>query len=340
MKIDLLCNDGSPLGITSKTLWGDSKRIGIGGAEYALITMCEAWAKAGHEVVLYNNPWEADASPFEQRFISAFNPQDNRDVLIIFRSPNPMGVEATGLKVWWSCDQKSVGDFKGFAPLVDKIVCISDFHMNYFKTTYGIENSIVIDLPVRVDDYEGKDIEKVKHQCLFSSVPDRGLHVLGRMWPAIVEAIPDAHVVITSDYRLWGAGAMNEKHRLYWMKLKNFTFLGAVPRARLIEEELKAELLPYPCMYEELFCIAVAEAQVAGCYPITTLIGALEETNMGALIDTVAPNQKDDKRFSDLVIQFLLDENLRSKSVELQRMARERFSPQRILKEWDRKVFQ
>jgi hypothetical protein len=158
------------------------------------------------------------------------------------------------------------------------------------------------------------------------------------MWPTIVDAVPDASLVITSDYRLWGAGALNEKHRLDWMGRKNFTFLGAVLRERLIEEQLKAELLPYPCIYEELFCIAVAEAQVASCYPITTMIGALEETNMGTLVNT-SPSPHDDRRFVNIVIQSLLDEDLHSKAEALSQKAKERFDPKRILAEWDAKVF-
>jgi len=54
MKIEILCNDGSPLGVTSKTVWGDNFRIGLGGAELALITLCEAWHERGDEVILYN----------------------------------------------------------------------------------------------------------------------------------------------------------------------------------------------------------------------------------------------------------------------------------------------
>jgi len=156
MKIHLLCNDGSPLGVTSKTVWGDNNRIGVGGAELALITMCEEWTKAGYEVTLYNDPWEAEASPFQQLPIRAFNPKDgNRDILIVFRSPNPQSVMVNNcLKVWWSCDQQTVGDFKSFSSTVDKIVCISPFHQEYFRNVYGINNTMFIDLPVRLDDFE------------------------------------------------------------------------------------------------------------------------------------------------------------------------------------------
>ena len=96
--IHFLTNDGSPLGPTSKTIWGDHQRIGLGGAEIAMITLCEEWTKAGHEVVLYNNPWETNASPFEQRSIDSFRPEDDRDILIIFRSPNHRVGNAVGQK--------------------------------------------------------------------------------------------------------------------------------------------------------------------------------------------------------------------------------------------------
>jgi len=150
MRIEILCNDGSPIGVTSKTIWGDANRIGVGGAELALLTMCEQWHLAGHEVILYNllSPISSDVSPFEQRLISQFDPKDRRDILIVFRSPNSKAIVANGLKVWWSTDQYTIGDFAKFSSYVDKIVCISEFHRNHFKQTYKIDNAIVIDLPM------------------------------------------------------------------------------------------------------------------------------------------------------------------------------------------------
>ncbi len=102
MKIDILCNDGSPLGITTATIYGDSRQVGVGGAELALLTLCEAWHHEGHEVRLYNNPRDRTSSPFQQFAISQFNPDDVRDVLIVFRSPNPRAYHARGLKVCWA----------------------------------------------------------------------------------------------------------------------------------------------------------------------------------------------------------------------------------------------
>jgi hypothetical protein len=99
MKIDYLTNDGSPLGVSLATLLGnDPNQVGTGGAEAAMLTLCEEWTKAGHQVRLYNDPRPGWDSPFEQLPIGAFNSQDNRDVLIVFRSPNLRMIDAKGLK--------------------------------------------------------------------------------------------------------------------------------------------------------------------------------------------------------------------------------------------------
>jgi len=339
MKIDILCSDGSPIGVTSKTVWGDSWRIGVGGAELALITMCEEWANRGHDVTLYNSPKEEGASPFKQLHTRAFDPNRPRDVLITFRSPNPLSMIAKGMRVWWSCDQYTVGNYQGFAPSMNRIVCISDFHKNYFQSNYGINNATVIDLPVRLSDFS-LDIDKVPNRIIFTSVPDRGLHHLLPVWQKIKAAIPDASLYITSDYRLWGApDPRNNQHRAGWIGQKDVMFVGALPRRKYIEELLKAQLLVYPCEYEELFCISVAEAMVAGTYPITSWTGALGTTNMG----TVIPEFPSQEFFENMKGEALfclknLDE-LKERQKKVKNKAIKRFHPDKIAKEWEERIF-
>ena len=332
MKVDILTSDGSPIGVTMATLMGDDPhQIGCGGAELAILTMCELWAKRGDEVTLYNSPRGFDKSPFHQANIGDFNGQQDRDVLICFRSPNYQVDGAKGKKIWFSCDQYTQGSFKDFAPHVDKIVTISQFHADYFKNTYGIENTTVIDLPVRTWEYEDIWGMKVPYRCLFSSIPDRGLGELIRAWPNIVNTIPEASLVITSDYRLWGVGApMNNQYVAMLSNLKNVTMRGAIRRSELVKEQLKAQLLTYPCSYSELFCYAVAEAECAGALPITTKVGALPTTNEGWLVE---PGD-----FTNAVILALeTPMDGITKSIWVQELLK-RFGPERILAEWD-KVF-
>ena len=339
MKIDIVCNDGSPLKVTMRSIYGEDGRVGIGGAEIALLTMCEAWTNAGHEVVLYNDPDTYNVSPFAQRQKDEFNRKAQRDVVIAFRSVNPRIVGAQGLRVWWSTDQQAIGDFRAFAPNVDKIVTISDFHANFFKETYDITNSIVIDLPVRVDDYN-LEIKKVPGRCIFTSVPARGLHELHGAWSKIKALYPKASLVITSDYRLWGAkGPSNEPFRTSWLDYEDVVFMGAIPRRDLVVEEMKAQVLSYPCIYDELFCISVAEAQVAGAYPITSEFGAVKTTNMGTVLPGNPGNHDWRNIFANAVADTLENPELSAMQDEVKQLALSRFNPETIIKQWDEKVF-
>lgn len=341
MKIEVLATDGSPLGVTEQTIWGnDPMRIGCGGAELAILTLCAEWTDLGHEVTFYNNPIVPNGSRFEQRPINAFDPSGSRDILIVLRSPNPRAINATGLKVWFSMDQYTVGDFRAFAPLMDKIVVISEFHQKHFKEAYGIDNTIAIDIPVRIHDYDSYDCQRIPNRLLFSSVPDRGLENVWRMWNAITRRVPEAHVVITSDYRLWGSGENIQHYRTKWIVKNSYTYMGALKRDKFLEEQLKADILFYPGHYDELFCIAAAEAQVAGAYPLTSNTGALETTNMGTVIRANPQDPRNDITYVDALCELLEDrEKLEKLRKKVQKRAIERFSPERILKEWEEKVF-
>lgn len=337
MKISILCTDGSPLGVTSKTIYGDRNRVGVGGSELALLTMCEEWSKRGDEVILYNDPWE-QCSMFEQRPVRSYSPKDKTDVLIIFRSPNLRGLVSDGYKVWWSCDQRTIGNFREFGRNVSKIVTISPYHQNYFKMNYGLD-SIVTDLPIRKQDFSA-NVEKLnKNKFIYTSVPDRGLDVLWRIWPIITQRIPNAELVITSDYRLWGASESNDRYKIRWVVRQNFKFLGALPRMRMIQELETSSMLLYPCIYDELFCYSVAEAQYAGTYPITSSIGALRTTNMGTVLDWDVRNPTMDASFVESVLMHLDDTNFENTRIKNIENARNRFDPEVILEHWDRNIF-
>jgi glycosyltransferase involved in cell wall biosynthesis len=332
MKIDIICNDGSPLGVTTRDIYGENGRVGIGGAELALLTMCEAWHNAGHEVRLYNNPNITNGSPFPQYPLSLFLASEPRDILVIFRSPNNRIAGATGKKIWWSCDQYTIGNFAEFSHLVDKIVTISPFHTNFFRSTYGIEGAINIDLPVRSWDYEQK-IEKIPHRLIFCSVPDRGLGILARLYKRIQQKVNDVSLVITSDYRLWGVDyPANEAYIPQFMGMEGVRFLGAIPRRELVREQLQAQVQAYPCTYEELFCYAVAECQTAKVTPVTSEIGALSTTNNGVLVHGEIGSPEWDEVFIGAVVMELNNDHYVGAD-------KDRFSVDRILKEWDEKVF-
>lgn len=341
MKIDVLCNDGSPLGVTERTIYGEDGRVGVGGAELALLTMCRAWQFYGNTVTLYNDPREIGASSFEQRPIGDFDPSAQRDVLIIFRSPNARAYGANGLKVWWSCDQSTVGDFREFSGVVDKIVTISPRHSKFFRDYYGIENTIPIDLPVRTWEYDC-DVPKIPKRCIFTSIPDRGLMELHAAWPRIVAEVPEASLVITSDWRLWTEYASEEnirQYRLAFARQPNVIYRAAISREELIRVQMEADLHLYPCVYDELFCISVAESQVAGAFPVTSDTGSLATTNMGRVLHGNPQDPKWQDTFVRNVVELLRDPKLPEKQGWIRDVSAKRFSVEGIVKTWRREVF-
>lgn len=281
-RIDIVCSQGSPIGIVPT----DVEDRGIGGAELALVSFAEVMARRKHVVQVYNNPKRPGVyDDVNYLPLSAYNAGEQRDVLIVFRTPFAhLQSSRAGVKIFWSCDQFTTGNFKtAIFPFVDKIVTISPYHSNYFRQVYGADEAKLVDigLGVRTWEYDAS-IPKIPGRMIFCSIPDRGLTILRQCWDEILDHNPEASLIITSDYRLWDPsfGPGNHPHRLAWVGARNVEFIGMVPRHELVKLQSQAVLFPYPCIYEELFCISVAECQVAGCVPITSTSGALETTNI------------------------------------------------------------
>lgn len=340
-KIHVLCNDGSPLGVTEKTMRGEDGRLGVGGAELALLTMCGAWQYYGNDVTLYNDPKEIGASSFRQLPIADFHPHDDRDILIVFRSPNTRIQHAKGKKIWWSCDSYTVDDFRAFRQQVDKVVCISKYHAKYFRDMYGITDGIPIDLPVRTWEYR-EPVQKIPKRCIFTSIPDRGVMELHAAWARIVAEVPEASLVITSDWRLWADWQTEEsirRFRLAYAQLPNVTYRGAIKRSDLVKVQMEADLHLYPSTFEEMFCIAVAESEVAGAFPVTSDTGALPTTNMGRVLHGNAQDPRWQDVFVKNAVELLTDPKLPQKQEWIRECAKKRFSVENIINQWENNVF-
>jgi len=341
-KIDVFTYQG---GSANAVVPPDIYERGVGGAELSLMTWAGIMAGRGHEVRIYNDPrvpGDYDGVVYLNR--TFFNPGDKRDAFIAWRSPtHHLPTVKNCLKIHWSCDQHTMGDYaKDIVPYVDLIVCISPHHEEYYTKRYGPKWEQIghLDLGVKLEDY---DLEppplKIPNRFIFCSVPQRGLTIVRQIWPTIKEARPDASLVITSDYTLWGSPvAGDQEFRLDFVRAPGVEYLGNIPRARLVEEQLKAEVHLYPCSYDELFCISAAECQVAGAYPITSDMGALPTTNE---FGSVFANFSDSPKWKGAYTQAVLStiEHIGPDArVEMTRRARARFAWKIICNKWERLI--
>ena len=336
MKIDILCVEGSPRNITPDDLYG----VGIGGAEKSLVELSQKWGELGHFCDVYNDPvGKSNWGNVHYKPFNSFNPNDERDILITFRGPQNIANGAKYKKhIGFSTDQYTVNSYLSWYNTVDKMVLISEFHKQDHLRRYGSivnDKGVVIDLGCNIDEY--KPIPKNNDQCIFCSVPDRGLDRLYDLWPRILSQVPDAKLIITSSYGLWNRGSDegNYHHRLKWINVPNVKFVSRVPRSELVKLQLQSDVQLYPCTYDENFCIANAECQVAGLYCVTSNQGALETTNMtDGKIDRRDDNF--DNTFVERAVTFLKKSTPEKTEIqqEIRKKAIERFDWNNIINQW------
>ena len=135
----------------------------------------------------------------------------------------------------------------------------------------------VMGAPIETADYPDVP-EKTERLLLYCSVPDRGLYYLKDLFPGIRRRVPDARLVITSDFSLWGAQPAKDAFLKFFAGQSGVDYVGHVSRPDLVAWQRRARVLAYPCRFEEGFCLAAAECMAAGAVPVTTRRYALVTT--------------------------------------------------------------
>lgn len=293
----------------------DYEGKGVGGAEASLILFSRELAKRGYIVDVYNaTEVEEKSGGVWYHNTESFDPDDYCDIFILFRTPyRHIERVNTPLKIFWSCDQHTSRDWNDtILPYVDKVIAISAYHKEYLLRHYNLDEDdiLILDLGINESDYS-KGGEKERFKMIFCSVPMRGLKYLAEMFPEIKRQVPEATLVITSDYRLWGAPERNAEFRAMFSGIPGVTFLGKVSREELVKEQLTSRVMAYPCEYDENFCIAAMECMAAGTVPVTTNVGALATTvgKEGIIINEMPDRAAYKEQFISWVVRLLKRDN-------------------------------
>lgn len=345
-KIAFYCNGGSPTSITPNTYWGLDGQPGTGGAETALIWLSHHLARRGHDVSVYNGA-NGDFDGVKYRPLGAFDLSDPIDVFVLFRNPWS-GVTKVNAKttVFWSCDQQTEGNYATEVfPWVDHTICISPYHLRYHVERYGLNPNTawVTDLGVNWDEYKAQ-VPKVPNRLIYCSQPERGLTVLFVAFGLIREQVPDVSLTITADRRLWGVDYTGDElyHKLWdtMGESDRINYVGAVPREELAKLQLEAEVMSFPCTYEELHCLAATECQVAGAVPVTSMMGSLPTTvDVGVTIDESPNSEAFVERFAGEIIDLLKNRpRLEAMQKEARKQGIKRFKWEVIAEAWEKKL--
>lgn len=281
----------------------DSLREGVGGSETNAILFARELGNRGHHVKVYN-----DVERPKRFGMVAYVPKGNvtdkgaiaaADIWVVWRNPEAIKElrGKTGKKVLWLHDLVPENEVLRYSELYDLIWVQSVFHRDFYPS---VADSKFMVRPSGIGHFEGKG-KRDPNLHVYASNYDRGLDILLQVWPQYLFRFPDAKLVIAygpqvlealakqADERESTEGKKVDIHtRQYgylWenlsrrMRLKGVTHVGKLSKGGLADLYEKASVLAYPSTYPEVQCMTVTEAMDHGCVPVTSSLGALQETN-------------------------------------------------------------
>lgn len=230
---------------------------GIGGSEEAVIYLGKELTQLGWNVTVFNNCGNHKGiyDGVEYKNIWEFNPNDEYDVLVGWRTPGFYEREYTARKKYlWMHD---VFPDDVWTPTVlrnlDKVIVLSKYHRSLWPSlpeekVYYSRNGI------NIGYYNKKGTHK-KHRLLYSSCPSRGLEILFDIWPEVKKEVPDAELHFFYGWGNWEKGNANYPNRIAWMhdmqrksKQDGIFDHGRIGHKQLIDEMYNSDILAYPCI--------------------------------------------------------------------------------------------
>jgi FkbM family methyltransferase len=205
-------------------------------------------------------------------------------------------------KIIWAhdnCDQMGHRDLPQHVDKIDKIVCVSNWEREqYIKYNRAPVDKLVV-IPNGVDNMFRPSGNLKSKTCIFFSAPHKGISPLIPIWKEIIKHHPDAKLKVFSSMSLYGEVQPGEGENetitterglepspfipVYeeLKKLPGVEYSPCIDREDLLPHIQDAAFYIHPNVWEETFCVSLAEAMSCGCFPITTDMGALPETSNG-----------------------------------------------------------
>lgn len=181
-------------------------------------------------------------------------------------------------KILWAhhaYDQQVFLDFDHH--IVNHIVSPSQWNKEQFIKYHNVPEDKITVIPNGVANMFSYSDKKTK-TMIYTSVPYKGLEVLAQVIPRIQQHHPDVKFKIFSSMSLYGPGPDQFLHLYdHLKKMPNVDYSEAIDREELVKHYQESAFFIHPNIWEETFCVSMAEAMKCGAYPIITDIGALAE---------------------------------------------------------------
>jgi len=208
----------------------------------------------------------------------------------------------------YGCNLNENQILKKWDKYINGCICLTEWHRNLFMEKYpSLNNKItLINNGLDLDSFKANTNNKIKNKFIYTSRPDRGLNNLLKLWPQILEKIPDAILTISS----YGEFPTTPEDKLLKNIIDNtdsIIHLGKLSVSKLYEEMASSEFWLYPTHWPETSCITALEMLMSEViclyYPIAGLTHTMDKYGIivkpGSEIETIVSlteSQKEELR--------------------------------------------
>lgn len=325
----------------------DENIPGLGGSEGSLLVLARELSKRGHRVEVYNSCWAP--GKYEGVLWKGAWDIDNAetpDVRVAVRTADSVLQNDAPIQIFWMLDDRPDGAIRFREIYPDSPIVLASDTMSDILHGKGIYNNIrKIFLPVNEKYMVKRSVPSEGTYCLYSSMPNRGLKALLYMWPDVKKAVPEARLMVTSGWELWGY--TKEEARDKWLSVMGITdvppgveLCGVVSKERLSRLQADCRFSVIPSDFPEMFCLAAAEIERYGKPLIVSNYKALSErvenNKTGYLIDGNIYNDETTRRgFINAMIDLFRDGEKTNKFGAAALKNGLRYSPPVVCEQWE-----
>ena len=184
----------------------DENIPGLGGSEGSLLVLSRELARRGHRVEVYNACWapgEYDGVLWKGAW--DIDSAETPDVRVSVRTADSVLENDAPVQIFWMLDDRPDGAIRFRELYPNSPIILASDTMSDILDGRGIHNNInKIFLPVNERYLRERRLPSEGTYCLYSSMPNRGLKALLHMWFEVKRAVPEARLLVTSGWELWG----------------------------------------------------------------------------------------------------------------------------------------
>ena len=325
---------------------------GLGGTESTLVLLARALAKRGHRVDVYNCCFKpGDYEGVNWNPVWALDPDEEYDVVISLRlleTFQDWNFKSRIRAVWIHDDSLHGAEHFDRDGIVNAWIAVSETQkasvsknqkidrQHWFVTRNAYDEEIYTE--------ELRRVRKIRNRVIYCGAPDRGLLHLLKMWPFIKARVPDASLVVTGSYALWGTSD-EENSRIFddiysvAKTLDDVDIKQRIQKEELSRLQAESELMTYPTNFDEMFCISALECLAVGTPIISTRKAAMKERVedgvTGVLIDGDPADIDYQKRFVDATASILMNDDEKERLSRNGTASSLKLNFEELAKEWE-----